>query len=117
MLLITLLPNLAEMLMPRRFLGPLAVVASLGFAAPAVAQDWLGTHLDTQREENMRRHQQEQARTSNKPATRERYDPPISGKARHAAMRRHHREYARVMKARGADAADQWLADQVAAGR
>lgn len=104
--------------MPGRIHGSLAIFAFLVFAAPAVAQDWLGTHLDTQREENMRRHQQDQqGGASNAPHARERYDPPISGKARHAAMRRHHREYAKVMKARGVYAADQWLADQVAAGR
>lgn len=103
--------------MSRKLIDPLVILASVGLAAPAVAQDWLGTHLDTQREENMRRHGQEQGSTSNKPDTREGYNPPISGKARHAAMRRHHRQYARVMKARGVEAADQWLSDQVAARR
>jgi len=102
----------------RRLFGSLAIFACLGFAAPALAQDWLGVHLETQREENRLRHQQErQAGASKAPNTGERYEPPIAGKARHAAMRRHHREYSRIMKDHGYRAADQWLADQVAAGR
>lgn len=104
--------------MCRELIGPLVLLASVGLAAPAAAQDWLGTHLDTQREENMRRHQQaQQAGVSNAPNNRERYTPPLSGGARHAAMKRHHREYARVMKERGVSAADQWLADKVTARR
>lgn len=95
----------------------LLIAASCVLAAPVAAQDYLGTHLDTVREETMRRHQQQQAAASKSSPSDERYEPPIYGKARQKAMRRHHREYARIMKARGYRAADQWLADQVAAGR
>ena len=104
--------------MTRKLYGSLAVVASFGLTAPLAAQDWLGVHLDTQREENMRRHQQEQQTgASNPPNARKHYAPPISGKQRNAAMRRHHREYGQIRKDRGYRAADQWLAEQVAAGR
>ena len=103
--------------MNKKFCSSVAIIIAFGPAAPAMAQDWLGVHLETQREENLRRHQQEQAGASSSPDARKRYSPPISGKARHAAMRRHHREYGRIMKERGYRAADQWLADQVAAGR
>lgn len=103
--------------MKRRLCRTFAIITAVGTAAPATAQDWLGVHLETQREENLRRHQQEQAGASSSSDSRKRYSPPISGKARHAAMRRHHREYGRIMKERGYRAADRWLADQVAAGR
>lgn len=93
----------------------LAATAALVAPVMAAAQDHLGVHLETQREQELRRHQQAQA--SGASETREKYTPPISGQKRHAAMRRHHREYGEVMKARGAEAADQWLAEQVAAGR
>ncbi|MGE4410059.1 MAG: hypothetical protein AB7D33_05755 [Sphingobium sp.] len=87
-----------------------------GVTVEASAQDYLGVHLDTQREANLRRHQQEAA---SKPAAtpRKKYTPPISGKARHAAMRRHSREYGKIMQKQGYHAADKWLAEQVAAGR
>lgn len=104
--------------MTKKLYCSLAVVASLSLIAPLAAQDWLGVHLDTQREENMRRHQQEQRiGESHSLNARQRYAPSISGKQRHAAMRRHHREYDQIRKDRGYRAADQWLAEQVAAGR
>lgn len=103
--------------MSRKSCGALAIIIAVGSPAPVTAQDWLGVHLESQREENLRRHQQGQAGASGSPDARKHFSPPISGKARHAAMRRHHREYGRIMKARGYRAADQWLADQVAAGR
>src|SRR5690606_25968673 len=78
------LEQIAERLMFRRLFGSLPIVACLGFAAPALSQDWLGVHLETQREENRLRHQQErQAGASKAPNTGERYEPPIAGKARH----------------------------------
>ena len=103
--------------MTSRLSGFLLMAASCALAAPVAAQDYLGTHLDTVREEAMRRHQQQQTAASKSSTSDERYDPPIAGQARHKAMRRHHREYDRIMKARGYRAADQWLADQLAAGR
>ena len=104
--------------MTSRLFGSLMIAASCGLAAPVAAQDYLGTHLDTVREEAMRRHQQEQqAGASDSSTAGEQYNPPISGQARHSAMRRHHREYDRIRQAHGYRAADQWLADQVAAGR
>lgn len=103
--------------MVSRFLGSVLIAASCILSSPVTAQDYLGTHLDTVQEEAMRRHQQKQATTSKSSASDERYDPPISGAERHKAMRRHFREYGRIMKAHGYRAADQWLADQVAAGR
>lgn len=103
--------------MTRKLSGSLLIAASCVLAAPVAAQDYLGTHLDTVREETMRRHQQQQPAASKSSTSDERYDPPISGEARKKAMRRHHREYTRILKARGYRAADQWLADQVAAGR
>lgn len=93
-----------------------AILGSGGLAMEAAAQDYLGVHLETQREENLRRHQQGRAAESGKPA-KEKYVPPISGKARHAAMARHHREYGKIMQEQGYRAADAWLARQVAAGR
>jgi hypothetical protein len=94
-----------------------AALPMLAIAVPSAAQDYLGTHLQTIQEENLQRHQQQRLKKKTGSAESRRYDPPISGQARHAAMARHHREYARVMKERGVFAADQWLADQVAAGR
>ena len=92
-----------------------ALLGGGGLSAEAAAQDYLGIHLDTIREENLRRHQQGRAARSEEP--REKYVPPISGKARHVAMRRHLDEYSRIRREQGYRAADQWLAEQVAAGR
>lgn len=89
------------------------LVAALGSAATVSAQDYLGVHLDTQREENLRRHQQAQSQPAQDASAEDEYTPPISGKARHAAMRRHHREYDRIRREKGYKVADQWLADQV----
>ncbi|HRO59168.1 MAG TPA: hypothetical protein PK177_08390 [Burkholderiaceae bacterium] len=100
----------------RRTFLAVAAATGLGPVAEANSQDWLGIHLETQREENLRRHQQGQASGSQE-GTSNRYEPPISGKARHAAMRRHHREYSKILEKHGYRAADQWLAEQVAAGR
>lgn len=36
----------------------LALCIGIGSPAPAVAQDWLGSHLQAQRHDNLRRHQQ-----------------------------------------------------------
>lgn len=91
------------------------LVGSAMGSVAASAQDYLGIHLETQREENLRRHQQGQAAAPRQSSKK--YVAPISGAARHAAMRRHHREYGEVMKEKGFKAADQWLAEQVAAGR
>ncbi len=93
----------------------MTVVAGAGLSFPAIAQDYLGVHLDTQREAHMRQHQQDMA--SGRSGKAGRYDPPIKGKARHAAMRRHSRQYGEIMRKHGYHAADQWLAAEVAAGR
>lgn len=99
----------------RFYMMSAALVPALVVSAAVSAQDYLGVHLDTQREENLRRHQQDQVTAQGKPT--QIYAPPISGPARHAAMRRHHREYSKIMKEHGYKAADRWLAAQVAAGR
>ncbi len=78
--------------MTSRLLGSVLIAASSVLSAPVAAQDYLGTHLDTVREEAMRRHQQKQATAPKSSASDQRYDPPISGPARHKAMRRHFRE-------------------------
>ncbi|MDQ8758144.1 BA14K family protein [Sphingosinicella sp. LHD-64] len=36
----------------------LALCVGIGSPAPAAAQDWLGSHLQAQRHDNLRRHQQ-----------------------------------------------------------
>lgn len=36
----------------------LALCVGIGNPAPAAAQDWLGSHLQAQRHDNLRRHQQ-----------------------------------------------------------
>lgn len=98
-----------------RYFFLMTFVAGTGLSFPAIAQDYLGVHLDTQREAHMRQHQQDMA--SGPSGNAARYDPPIEGKARHAAMRRHSRQYGEIMRKHGYRAADQWLAAQVAAGR
>lgn len=92
--------------------------ASAGIALPAAAQDYVGHHIEAQQEARIRQHQQGRASTPpNSNAASSQYKPPIEGKARQAAMRRHHQRYAEIMRERGYRAADQWLAAQVAAGR
>lgn len=99
-----------------------AILAIVALGATGVggasAQDWLGTHLESQREENQRRHQQEMVTGPDRrkaPTARPR--ATLSGQVRAAAMRRHLRQYRQIAQARGYRAADLWLAEQVAAGR
>lgn len=47
------------------------LAAALVFSAPTMAQDYLGNHLDTMREHNLRLHQQQRPRTQQRtPSTR-----------------------------------------------
>lgn len=98
------------------FLAALILIGSTGWTGRTAAQDYLGIHLDSRREEALRHHQQKRPAETAPGETRV-YTPPLSGRARHAAMRRHHRAYGEIMQQRGAEAADRWLAEQVAAGR
>lgn len=84
---------------------------------PVAAQDYLGTHLDTVREEAMRRHQQDMV-TDRSEETRSRATAAsarVSQADRQAAWSRNKAEYRRRMLRDGPAAADRWLDEQARA--
>lgn len=97
-------------------------IAALGLTLlmvtePVTAQDYLGTHLDTVREEAMRRHQQDMVRdrpqeTRSKATAK---TGAVSLADRQAAWSRNKTEYRRIMLKKGPAAADRWLDEQVRA--
>lgn len=101
-------------------------IAALGLTlfvmtSPAGAQDYLGTHVDTVREETLRRHQQDmvtdragetKSRTSGTAAPSR---TKVSQADRQAAWSRNKAEYRRRMLRDGPAAADRWLDQQVRA--
>jgi len=103
--------------MAGRLFNSLAIFVSLGIAAPALAQDWLGVHLDTQREEKMRRHQQDMVTDRPVQATSRTSAPSrtVPQADRQAAWSRNKAEYRRRMLRDGPAAADRWLDQQARA--
>ncbi|MDO5369627.1 hypothetical protein [Paracoccus sp. (in: a-proteobacteria)] len=102
-----------------------ALLAALTLAAPATAQDYLGIHLDTMLEQNLRTHQQQQASPRESPAPRQGKSRP--GAMSPAAEARARAEGARIMQEHrrqlepryrmrvgrdGKAAADAWLATE-----
>lgn len=96
-------------------------LALLVMASPARAQDYLGTHLDTIREETMRRHQQDmvtdrtgetESRTTRASASQR---SRVSQADRQAVWSRNKAEYRRRMLRDGPAAADRWLDQQAQA--
>lgn len=92
-------------------------LALLMVTAPVAAQDYLGTHLDTVREETMRRHQQDMSRDRPK-ETRSKEGTatgPASLADRQAVWSKNKAEYRRKMLREGPAAADRWLDEQARA--
>lgn len=103
----------------------LILLGAMATAGPAAAQDYLGIHLDTMREHNLRLHQQQNAspgRTGKSPASK-----PKSGKMSPQAEARARAEGARIMEEHkrqlapryrmrverdGKPSADRWLAEE-----
>lgn len=87
-------------------------VSDLG-VRPAAAMDWLTPNLESQRHNNIRRHQQRQ-RAQHR-ATQPRYAAPsrpapgISAARRQQMMRQIEPEYYRRVRAHGKASADRWL--------
>lgn len=100
-------------------------IAALGLTlvvmtSPAAAQDYLGTHLDTVREETMRRHQQDMVtdrpgETRSKARTATPAQARVSQADRQATWSRNKAEYRRRMLRDGPAAADRWLDQQARA--
>ncbi len=100
-------------------------VSVVAVPSPAAAQ-WLGPHLEAQRHDNLRRHQQRlhkkrlqerQAQQPRRGQQQRQQAAPISMAQRQAAWSRHKAEYRRIMLQRGPGAADRWLDQQMLAGR
>lgn len=101
----------------------LALLAALAVVGPAAAQDYLGAHLDTMREHNLRQHQQRHAHDG--PAAEQPGKGSRSGTMSPEAEARARAEGARIMEQHRRDlepryrmrverdgqaAADAWLA-------
>lgn len=100
-----------------------ALLAAVTVAVPATAQDYLGIHLDTMREHNLRQHQQRHANdgpAAEQPARRSRsgtMSPAAEARARAEGariMEQHRREleprYRMRVERDGKADADAWLA-------
>lgn len=98
-----------------------AVAAALILSpVPAAAQmDWLTPHLETKRNDNIRRHQQRTAGTGTEAeaAQSQQRDETITMAQRQAAWSRHKAEYRRRLLREGQAGADNWLDQQIRAGR
>ncbi len=95
----------------------LAIIATTG---PVAAQDYLGTHLDTVREETLRRHQQDMVtdrpgERRSKASRRTTSSRQVSQAERQAASSRNKAEYRRRMLRDGPVAANRWLDEQAGA--
>jgi len=73
-----------------------ALLAAVTVAGPATAQDYLGIHLDTMREHNLRQHQQQHA--NNGPDAEQPARKSRSGTMSPAAEARARAEGARIME-------------------
>src|SRR3546814_14403918 len=96
------------------------VLALLATTGPVAAQDYLGTHLDSVRDETLRRHQQDMV--TDRPGERRSKAPPrttpsrqVSQAERQAAFSRNKAEYRRRMLRDGPAAANRWLDEQAGA--
>jgi short subunit dehydrogenase-like uncharacterized protein len=103
-----------------------ASINGIALPSPAAAQ-WLGPHLDAQRYDNLRRHQQRQAERRRQERQgqqqqqqgQQQQQPTTSFTMaqRQEAWSRHKAEYRRIMLQQGMAAADRWLDQQLLAGR
>ncbi|MCW4460591.1 hypothetical protein OK349_02650 [Sphingomonas sp. BT-65] len=88
------------------------------FAGPAPAQaQWLDSHLEAQRWNNLRKHQQRQRQRAQQKHRRGQQSSRVTLAERQSAWSRNKAEYRRRMLRNGTASADRWLDSLVLASR
>lgn len=103
--------------MNRMVISAVAMAVFFG-PTPAMAQmDWLSPHLENQRHDNIRRHQQRTVAKRSADTAQSRQTPArITMAQRQSAWSRHKAEYRRRLLREGQAGADRWLDQQILAG-
>jgi hypothetical protein len=95
-----------------------AVTAAVAPPVPALAQmDWLTPHLEIQRQNNIRKHQQGTAGKKAEANAQPQAAPSVTPAQRQAAWSRHRGEYTLRVLRDGQASADRWLDQLVLEGR
>lgn len=102
--------------MTGKFLASCAAVMLFAGPAPVTAQ-WLNPHLESQRWNNLRKHQQRQRQRAQQKHRQGQQSGRVSIAERQAAWSRNKTEYRRRMLRDGPVSADRWLDGLVVANR